>query len=128
MKTFIEYLGSRLEPVDCAYIVEDMKEVPLKYKNLEIQLAKAGMRTVPLTDRCLRLKNGSRITFYSSGMALTGCAFDFVIVDGFIDHTWYDVMVKMRMKPKAGDNVIFMGGGMSQIRDFAKKQAYKRFY
>ena len=49
MKTLIEYLGSRLEPVDCAYIVEDIEQVELKSKNIQLMLAKAGMRTIPIS-------------------------------------------------------------------------------
>ena len=123
MKTLVEYLGSRLIPVDVLYVVETINEVNLAYKNVVLSLEKAGIRTIPLSETLLRLKNGSRIIFRPANLAMPSLVPDFLILDGFINAEEFTPM----LKPSCKDNLIYVGGGMSQIRDYAKKQAYKRF-
>ena len=128
MKTLINYLGSRLEPVDVLYIVESMaRDGEIAQGNLVIQLAKAGIRSTPISRRTLRLKNGSRILFYDAGAALTGIRVNFAVIDGFISNEYVDNAVRCRLDRGCEDNLIFLGGGMSQIREFARKNAYERF-
>ena len=126
MKPLINYLQSEIGAKRVLYLCDSPKNIDQAYKNVAINLEKAGIRTIPLTKQCIRLKDGTQIFFFPVSAGLEGRRFNFAIVDGFVDRDYIEEVVKTRLYLDDNKNIVLLGGGMSEIRDYARTEAMKR--